>query len=140
MEQGHCYGWPQVLLLLSLSLSETWNPFACLRVSAPLCSAITPPESFPGHFLPLRAVQSPAGRGCHLLCSRSRIFPPGTSRRRCHGSPPDTGTPRCPGCRPGTPRSPSTTAPAARDTSHTGARSSRGSTRTSGKNEQNKLL
>lgn len=41
---GHFSGWPQVLTV-AVSLSDTRQPFACLRVLAPFCSPTTPPES-----------------------------------------------------------------------------------------------
>lgn len=120
----------------SCCLSETWLPFACLTVLGPFCS---PPPLPRAEMWPLFCLASSLvepgchSRGCHLICSRLRIAPLRTSRRRCRGIPPGTGTPRCPAFRPGIPRSQSTTGPASRGTSRTCGRSTRGSRRTSAK-------
>lgn len=51
MKQGHSPGWPQVLTA-AVPLSQTWHPFACLRVSAPLCVPPPLPRAFLAPFLP----------------------------------------------------------------------------------------
>lgn len=63
----------------------------------------------------------------HLQCSWAHSGPAHTSHRPSHGSPRGSGTPHCPGARPGTGPGPSMPCPAALGTAHTVCQRSRGS-------------
>lgn len=118
----------------SVPLPLSLWPASCLPVAEVLGHFI-PPESWDvATFLSLKSKMvetSCNSHQCHLICSQLHIGPLHTFHRQCRGNLPGIGTLHCPRCRPGIPRSQSTTGLAFLGTSRTCVRSSRGSRRTS---------
>lgn len=125
---SHC---PSLSGLPALSLSQrSWDITSLPR---PLPRA----ETWPLSPLASRMVATSCNsHQCHLICSQLHIGPLHTFHRRCRGNPPGIGTLHCPRCRPGIPRSQSTTVLAFLGTYRTCVRSSQGSRRTSGEQQE----